>query len=405
MKFKRNAILAVGAVFAVTVAACGSSKTAVPETTATTAASTTAAPTTAASTTAAPTTTAGPTTTAHSLADPWGWPGDAKTGYTAPNEPDVNGDGKVVIGVISPGDLNDHGYYESFVDTANAFAKDNGWTIIPVGKVAAADAAKAARDMCAQHPDMVAIAASELKDAIPVSQEDVCKGTVWYVAGGQGVDQTKFFVQTNDIESQSAYASGVAAGLLLKAAGKTKAGFITGGKFSFTTDFEKGWTAGIKSVVPTGTVVATYTGDFNDSAKAVEAYKAMKAQGIAIVYPYLGGATFAVAGAAKNDKIPVLTPGTDNCAIPDPPFAISVIFSPGDYFGAALGPFKSGKLKVGVALTFHMGSDPVPTVKICKPTGDQATVLAQLITDIGTGKVRTDQLTGLDDYHGYVPGS
>lgn len=401
MKFKRNAILAVGAVFAVTVAACGSSKTAAP---ATTAAPTTAAPTTAAPTTAAPTT-AAPTTTAVPSDGPWGWPGDAKAGYLAPNEPDVNGDGKVVIGVISPGDLADKGYYESFVDAANAYAQANGWTIIPVGKVAAADAAKAARDMCAQHPDMVAIAASELKDAIPVSQEDVCKGTVWYVAGGQGVDQTKFFVQTNDIESQSAYASGVAAGLLLKAAGKTKAGFITGGQFSFTTGFAKGWEAGIKSVVPTATVVSTYTGDFNDSAKAVEAYKAMKSQGVAIVYPYLGGATFAVAGEAAKDKIPVLTPGTDNCAVAAPPFAISVIFSPGDYFGAALGPFKDGKLKVGTALTFHMGADKVPTVKICNPVGDQAATLTQLITDIGTGKVRTDQLTGLNDYGSYTPGA
>src|SRR3954468_5151715 len=46
---------------------------------------------------------------------PWGWPGDAKTGYLAPHQPDVNQDGKVVIGVISPGDTHDKGYYESFV--------------------------------------------------------------------------------------------------------------------------------------------------------------------------------------------------------------------------------------------------------------------------------------------------
>src|SRR3989442_1254236 len=120
--------------------------------------------------------------------------------------------------------------------------------------------------MCQQHPDMVAIAASELKDAIPVSSEAVCKGTVWYVAGGQGVNQTKYFVQTNDIESQSAYVSGVAAGMLMKTKGATKAGFITGPQASFTTDFAKGWLAGIKSQVPGASVVTTYTGDFNDSA-------------------------------------------------------------------------------------------------------------------------------------------
>jgi basic membrane protein A len=346
---------------------------------------------------------ASPTTSATSGNGPWGWPGNATTGYLAPHQPDVNRDGKVVLGVISPGDTHDHGYYESFVDEADSFAKQQGWQVITVDKVPDSQAAQAARNMCQQHPDMVAIAASELKDAIPVASEAVCKDTVWYVAGGQGVTQTPYFVQTNDIESQDGYASGVAAGLLMKANGTTKVGFITGPQASFTTDFVKAWEAGIKSQVPNEQTVSTYTGDFNDSAKAVEAFQAMKSQGIGIVYPYLGGATFAVAAQANQANIPVLTPGTDNCSVPSPKFAISVIFSPGDYFAAALTPFKNGTLRVGTALTFHMGVDPVPTVKICNPTGDQASVLSQTIHDIGTGKIRPDQITGLNDYNGYTP--
>ncbi len=339
------------------------------------------------------------TTTAAKGEGPWGWPGDAKTGYLAPNQPDVNQDGKVVIGVLSPGDTNDKGYYQSFVDQANKFAEDNGWEVTIVDKVPQSQAAQQARNLCRQHPDMVAIAASELKDAIPVAQEDVCEGTVWYVAGGEGVEQTPYFVQTNDILSQAAYVSGVAAGLLMKESGATKAGFITGPEASFTNNFAKGWEAGIKKEVPNATVVKTYTGDFNDSGKAVEAYNAQKSQGVGIVYPYLGGATFAVAGAAEKDNIPVLTPGTDNCAIPSPKFQISVIFDPGSYFAAALEPFKEGKLRVGTALTFHMGKDPVPSVKICKPTGDQAQVIEQL----GNGTVNTGELTGLNDYKDYDP--
>jgi len=343
------------------------------------------------------------TTAASSTSGPWGWPGNATEGYLAPHQPDVNRDGKVVIAVISPGDTHDHGYYESFVDEANSFAKENGWQVITVDKVPDSQAAQAARNACQQHPDMVAIAASELKDAIPVASEAVCKGTVWYVAGGQGVTQTAYFVQTNDIISQDGYASGVAAGLLMKESGATKAGFLTGPQASFTTDFAKAWEAGIKAEVPNEQTVSTYTGDFNDSAKAVEGFQAMKSQGVGIVYPYLGGATFAVANQANQANIPVLTPGTDNCSVPSPKFAISVIFSPGDYFAAALTPFKNGTLRVGTTLTFHMGVDPVPTVKICSPTGNQAQVLSQTIHDIGTGKIRPDQITGLNDYNGYTP--
>jgi len=392
----RGGAVAIAAACALFAVACSSSSKST---------TTTSAPATSAPATTAPAGSGATATTAATTGGgPWGWPGDATTGYLAPGEPDVNGDGKVVIGVISPGDTHDHGYYESFVDEANSFAKSNGWTVITVDKVPDSQAAQAARNMCQQHPDMVAIAASELKDAIPVAAEAVCKNTVWYVAGGQGVTQTPYFVQTNDLESQDGYASGVAAGLLMKDASVTKAGFLTGPQASFTTGFDKAWEAGIKSIVPTEQTISTYTGSFDDSAKAVEAYTAMHSQGVGIVYPYLGGATFAVAAAANKDNVPVLTPGTDNCAVPSPKFAISVIFSPGDYFAAALAPFKAGKLRVGVALTFHMGVDPVPTVKICQPKGNDAQTLAQVISDIGTGKVRPDQLSGLNDYGSYTPG-
>jgi basic membrane protein A len=411
MKVRARSTLALLAAGLLVAAGCGSDNSSSSSGgAATTAASGGGATTTTAAAGGATTTAAsgGATTTAAgggAAAGPWGWPGDATTGYLAPNQPDVNKDGKVTIAILSPGDTNDHGYYEGFVSAAKTFAQQQGWTVNIVDKIPDSEAAQAARNACQQKPDMVAIAASELKDAIPVAQEDVCKGTVWYVAGGQGVNQTPYFVQTNDILSQGAYTSGVAAGLLMKASGSKKAGFLTGPQASFTSDFAKGWEAGIKTQVPDAEVVTTYTGDFNDSAKAVAAFQAMKSQGIGVVYPYLGGATFAVAQQANQANIPVLTPGTDNCSLTDPKFAVSVIFDPGAYFNAALIPFKDGKLKVGTALTFHMGVDPVPTVKMCQPTGDQAAVIDQTIKDIGTGKIRTDQLTGLNDYGKYVPGS
>jgi basic membrane protein A len=323
---------------------------------------------------------------------PWGWPGDSTNGYQPKHEPDVNCDGKVVVGILSPGDTNDHGYYESFVDTAKTFAAANGWTVTIVDKINPADVVNQARNLCRQKVDMVAVAASELKDAIPVAQEQVCKNTVWYVAGGQGVTQTPYFVQSQDDATESGYSSGVAAGELMKAAGSKKAGFVTGPQLDFAVTFAKAFKAGIVSIVPDAQLLVTYTGDFNDSAKGVEAAKAQIAQGIGIIYPYLGGSTFAVAAEAQKTNIPVLTPGTDNCTVPSPKFAISVIFSPGDYFAAALGPFKVGTLKVGIARIWHMGKDPVPHTKICSPTGDQQTQVDNVEKQIGSGAIKPADL-------------
>jgi basic membrane protein A len=310
-------------------------------------------------------------------------------GCVPANQPDVNQDGKVKIGVLSPGDTNDNGYYESFVVTARQFADENKWDLTILDKVNPADAAEQARNLCRQKVDMVALAAGELADAVPVAAEDVCKGTVWYVAGGAGIEQTPYFFQTSEDPGPTQYVTGYAAGLVMQKLGVNKGGFITGPELDFATTTFKAWTAGIKKVLPNAQTVATYTGDFNDSAKGQEAAAAQLNQGVGILYPYLGGATDAVADAGKAKNVLSITPGTDRCN--EAKFAVSSIFSPGDYFAAALNDFKAGKIELGKTRIFVLGKDPVPTVKVCESNvkggeGLQKQV-DQMIADIAAGKV------------------
>ncbi|MFF3850027.1 BMP family ABC transporter substrate-binding protein [Streptomyces sp. NPDC002328] len=311
----------------------------------------------------------------------------AASGGSGLNEPDVNGDGKVVIGVLSPGDINDRGYYESFVDSADAFAKEKGWTVIKRGSVPASDALSAARALCQQHVDMVALAASELKAAIPASEEPVCAKTAWYVPSSANIDQTPRIMLSSDNPNQSMLAAGYAAGLKMKAGGYTKAGFVTGIKADFSVLGAKAFLAGIREVVPKATLVSTYTGDFNDSAKAKEAIQAQISQGAKVIYPYLGGATDAAAQVANASGVLTLTPGTDRCASTSPKFDISVIFSPGDYFRAALEDFAKDDLKMGTPRVWQLGVDPYPTVKICKGQGDEDQQLAEFMKKIGNKEI------------------
>jgi basic membrane protein A len=305
-------------------------------------------------------------------------------------EPDVNGDGKVVIGVLSPGDLNDHGYYESFVDKGEKFAASKGWKLIKVGSVNPADALTQARNLCRQGVDLVALAAAELKDAIPASEESVCAKTAWYTPSSTDIKQTPKISISRDFINESLLAAGYANGLLMKDKGYTKAGYVTGPQLDFSVMAAKAFKAGIKEIVPSATLVTTYTGDFNDSAKGKEAAQAQINQGVKALYPYLGGATDAVAKLGNQSNLLLSTPGTDRCDSTDPKFAVSVIFDPGEYFNAALSDFAAGNLKMGVAREWHLGKDSVPTVKICNGTAADNEKLKTFISDIGSGKINPD---------------
>jgi basic membrane protein A len=322
--------------------------------------------------------------------DCWG-----EAGCVPANQPDVNEDGTVKIGVLSPGDTNDNGYYESFVVTAREFAEEEGWELIILDKVNPADAADQARNLCRQDIDMMAIGAGELADAVPVAEEDVCAGVVWYVAGGAGIEQTPFFFQTSEVPGPTQYATGYATGLVLESLGATKAGFVTGPELDFSVTTFAAWTAGIKKVVADAETVATYTGDFDDSALGQEAATSQLAQGVAVLYPYLGGATDAVADAGVAEGVLSVSPGTDRCG--EDKFAVSSIFSPGEYFAAALNDFKAGKVELGVTRMFELGVDPAPSVKVCPSVDGYEDIQSQvdeLIADIAAGEIDVEAEIG-----------
>ncbi|HEY9557632.1 MAG TPA: BMP family ABC transporter substrate-binding protein [Acidimicrobiales bacterium] len=309
-------------------------------------------------------------------------------GCVPANQPDVNGDGTVKIGVLSPGDTNDNGYYESFVLTAREVAEEEGWELTILDKVNPADSAEQARNLCRQEVDMVAIAAGELADAIPVAEEEVCAGAVWYVAGGAGVEQTPYFFQTSENPGKTQFVTGYATGLAMEALGTTKAGYVTGPELDFSTTTFDAWTAGIKETLPDAETVATYTGDFDDSSLGQEAARTQLAQGVGILYPYLGGATDAVAEAGAAGGVLSITPGTDRCG--EDSFAISSIFSPGDYFAAVLEDFKAGTVELGVTRMFEIGADPVPAVKVCPTVDGHEEIQSKIdamVDDIVSGEV------------------
>ncbi|GAA3391896.1 BMP family ABC transporter substrate-binding protein [Cryptosporangium minutisporangium] len=306
---------------------------------------------------------------------------------------DINGDGKVVISVLSPGDLDDNGYYESFIAKAAAFAARQGWTIERHGDIKADNALAAAKKACAEDkPDLVAMGAAELAAAIPASKDPACGKAYWYVPAGDGITQQPQIAISKDFINEGLLAAGYANGLLMESRGYDKAGFITGPKeYGFTVGAAKAYIAGIRRVLPNADLDVAFLATFDDSKTAAAAAQKQINEGLKVIYPYLGGATDAVAELGNKHDVLLSTPGTNRCDSVAPTFDVSVIFDPGEYFAAALEDFSQGELKMGQERQWHLGKDTVPTVRLCNATDAQNALVAQFIADVGSGAINPDR--------------
>ncbi|MCU1397494.1 MAG: hypothetical protein JWN62_603, partial [Acidimicrobiales bacterium] len=332
----RRTMSAIGALSALSflAAACGSDKAASPSTTAasaattagstaastadTTAASTadTTADTTAASsgdTTAASTadTTAGSTadTTADTTADSTGG-STADTGAATAFDLDTNGDGKVVIGVATPGPRNDGAYYQALVDGVTAFSKAHNFADpIIVDNIKAEEASSQLDALARQNVDMIAVGAGELGDPLADLTAKYPK-IVWYCNCGAGHEALPNLIQSGDDGSEMGYSAGVATGLLMQAKGVTKAAMIGNNNFNFEIEAFESFKLGLASIDPSYEWTSVATNSFNDVAAATEAFTNLKDQGVGAIWPYLGGAHEAVVKLSNEAGIITMSAGS-----------------------------------------------------------------------------------------------
>jgi basic membrane protein A and related proteins len=310
--------------------------------------------------------------------------------------PEFPEDEDIKIGMLSAGDTNDNGYYESFVVAAREYAEENDWEAIIVDRVQPADVAEQARNLCRQGVHFIGLADSELVDAFPVAEEDVCEGVVFYINSDD--ELTPFVFNTTDDIYESQLAAGYATGLIMEQLGKDRAAFIGGPDLDFVTQAFDSWTAGIKLVLPDATTSKTLTGDFDDSALGQEAAKAQIAEGAGILYPYLGGATDAVAKAGLDAGVFSVAPGTDRCE--DPAYAAASLFPPGEFFLIAIQAWENGEVKMGESFANKVGVQPFPSVKVCDNgnVDDAAGLQGQaddFMEQIGSGEIDAEaEVTG-----------
>ncbi len=101
-------------------------------------------------------------------------------------------------------------------------------------------------------------------------------------------------------EHEGSYLVGLAAGLKMKEAGQTVAGFVGGEDFDIIQKFEAGFEQGVKAIDPSFEVKVEYAGSFVDAAKGQTVASKLYDSGAYVIYHAAGNAGNGVIKEAKD---------------------------------------------------------------------------------------------------------
>lgn len=305
---------------------------------------------------------------------------------------DVNGDGKVTIGVATAGPADDGAYYQALVNKTKEVSAAYGFgDPIVVDKITLDAAAIQLENLAQQNVDMILVGASSLAAALPDLTQKY-KDIFWYCNCGAGQPQLPGLAQSADDSSEINYTAGYATGLLLKDKGGTKSVFIGASDENFEKEAYMAFELGLKAVDPSFTNKYVASGnfayDFDNTAGATAALNAAIADGTGAVYPFLGGAHEPVVKLANEKGVIVMSAGSSKaCARTDLQYDIQVRFDSADYLTTIFNEILAGTLTEGSTRVFRVGIDPQPGAQICNPTPEQQAAMDQMYAEIAAGKL------------------
>jgi basic membrane protein A len=315
---------------------------------------------------------------------------------------DTNGDGRVQFGIAAAGPRDDGAYYEAVVIAATELAEENGFEEpIVVDNIQAADAATSIGDLAQQGVDVIIVGASEIAEPLPQLIEEY-PDVFWYCNCGAGFPEDEGLAQSTDNGAEIGYTAGYATGLLMQDGEGTSAAFIGCCDLGFEKQSYLAFEAGLAAVDASYTMTYIPTGDFpfdfDNTANATAALQTAVDEGVAAVYPFLGGAHRPVVQAAEEAGLITMSAGSSKVCDEGEAldYDIAVRFDGGDYLRAVMADIVSGDLKEGDTKTFEVGVDPEPGAVICDATPEQQDAMDAVYDDIAGGE--------LDDLFGEIAG-
>jgi basic membrane lipoprotein Med (substrate-binding protein (PBP1-ABC) superfamily) len=294
------------------------------------------------------------------------------------------------IGYALSGPANDGGYYQDQAQEIMRLGRAHGIKVIVVQN-ADPNSAAVFEDLARQGAQVVIADGSEFTPAmLTFSKNPAFSGTLpLMISGDPPVAPT--YATAGGNELQAHFMGGVAAGLLLQQHGKTGACDVAGPDIAFVKNAAAAMQQGLRYVDPHFQFHVTFTGDFNNTALAASASKALIAQGCYVLYPYLGGAIPAALNEVSKAHVLGVATSFNRCGIS--PIAMSILYNPAFYLPSVVTALEKGQIHRGQHWRlFSVGSNVGIGAVICNPTPHQTAVLNQVRQKLATNQINVPAL-------------
>lgn len=213
---------------------------------------------------------------------------------TSPASP-TGGDLKVAM--ILPGVITDKAWNQAGYEGLNEIKKQHGADIAYVEKIGQAEQAEALSDFARRGFNLVYAHGGQFDAAI---QQVAGQFPKTFFVGVNGAASGVNIAALRIDHLQASYLCGIIAASLSKS---KKVAYLAGQEFQATQEELRGLQLGVQAIDPTIQVSSTFTGDWNDAAKAKEAVEALISTGADMVYQWLDNAALTVLQTASDRGI------------------------------------------------------------------------------------------------------
>ncbi|MBD2532110.1 BMP family protein [Nostoc flagelliforme FACHB-838] len=201
------------------------------------------------------------------------------------------------IAIALPGVITDKAWNQSGYEGINLAKQKLGAEVAYLEQVAQADQTEALTDFARKGYNVVFAHGGQFDAAI---EQIAAQFPNTFFVGVNGNNKGENIASLRIHHLQGSYLCGIIGAAMTKS---DKLAYIAGQEFPATQEELRGFELGAKSVKPNIQIVSTFTGNWNDVAKAKEATLALISSGADVIYQWLDSASPAVLQAASDKGV------------------------------------------------------------------------------------------------------